>query len=109
MLALRLKGGANGVLDARLNTAIAPSPSRFTSVAAVGGDRRVLGGRHLAQQLQRRLVAGVERPGRELDDVGEQDRHVHLPATASLCLRQRLPRLQGARAPARARRSGRSG
>ena len=40
------------------------------------GDRRVLGGGDLAQQLQRRLVARLERPGREADDVREQDRDV---------------------------------
>src|SRR3954447_10331045 len=60
------------------------------------GDRPV---GHLAetlQELDRGLVAGLERPGREADEVDEQDPHLLLAAPAPLCLGQRLPDLQRA-------------
>ena len=68
-------------------------------------DRRVLCGRHPAQQLQRRLVAGVERPGGEADDVGEQDRDVKPCRGRVPGLRPAPATLEGRPAPARERRS----
>jgi hypothetical protein len=62
--------------------------------ALVARDRVLLGLSDLAQQLQRRIVAGLERPGREADKIGEEDDHVGRPAAATLRLRERLPGLQ---------------
>ena len=53
---------------------------------------------HLAQQRERRIVAGVERPGREVDEIGEDDRQLRGPATAPLRLGDVLPDLQRAQA-----------
>jgi hypothetical protein len=94
-LALCQKSGVNrviGVAKDRHGAVAEP----FDQAAPMPGDRRVLGCGDLAQQLQRRLVARLERPGREADDVGEQDRDVELPATPALRLGKGLPRLQGA-------------
>ena len=69
------------------------------------GDRRVLGGGDLAQQLQRRLVARLERPGREADDVGEQDRDVEPCRDPGPAPRKAPATLAGRPARARERRS----
>ena len=51
-----------------------------------------------AQQLQRALVAGLQRPRGEADEVGEEDRQLALAVAAALRLRERLPQLQRAEA-----------
>src|SRR3954447_13516180 len=73
-------------------------PQPLHEAPAVRGDRGVLVRTHSAQQLECRFVADLERPGREVDQVGEEDRHVALTAAASLHLRQRLPYLHGTEA-----------
>ena len=67
---------------------------RLDHLAAVVGHRLLGGVVHVAEQLDDRLVAGLQRPGREVDQVGEQDRHVHLAAAPALGLGDRLPHLQ---------------
>ena len=52
----------------------------------------------LPQQVHGLLVAGVERPVREADQVGEQDGHLPLAAAAALGLGERLPHLERAEA-----------
>src|SRR3712207_7337649 len=44
------------------------------------------------QQLDRRVVAGLERPCGELDEVGEQDRQLVVALAAALRLGHALPR-----------------
>ena len=58
------------------------------------GDRLLLGGAYLSQQLDRRLVAGLERPVGEADQVGEQDRDVRRAPFPLPRVRERLPCLE---------------
>ena len=51
-----------------------------------------------AQQLQRERVPRLERPLREVDEIGEHDRHLAVAVAAALRLREPLPQLQGAKA-----------
>jgi hypothetical protein len=50
----------------------------------------------VAQELDRRLVAGLQRPVGEVDEVGERDCELGLAPAAPLRLGDRLPHLQGA-------------
>jgi hypothetical protein len=45
----------------------------------------------LAQQLKSRLVAGIQSPGGEADQVGEEDGNVYSAATETLRSRESLP------------------
>ena len=79
-------------------------------LAAARAYLRLDGGADLAQQGHRLGVAGVERPGGEVREVGEDDRQLAVAAAATLGLGQTLPHLQrahpdlaqGARQPAAA-------
>jgi hypothetical protein len=71
-----------------------PVAEALDDLALALGHRRLDRRRHLPQQPQRRLVARLQRPAREADQVGEQDCDVDLTATAVLGLRQPLPPLQ---------------
>jgi hypothetical protein len=70
-----------------------PVPEPLDEAAPVLRDRSVLGAGDLTQELEGRLVTGLERPRRELHDVGEQDRDVDRPPAPPLGLGERLPRL----------------
>ena len=83
--------GAAGFGEGRHQAVAEPLGDR----AAVQHDRRIDRVGDLAQQLERGLVAGLERPAGEIAQVGEQDRHVHLPPAPALGLGQRLPHLEG--------------
>ena len=93
------------------NTDIAPSPSRLTRLppwSEIASSSTV---GHLAQELEGRLVARLERPRRELHDVGEQDRDVHrplgpgpVPRRAPATLAAHPARARAPRSAARARR-----
>ena len=65
-------------------------------LAVAPADRGLLLRADLAQQVERGLVARLQRPVREVHEVGEQDRDVGVAAPAPLGLGQRLPELQGA-------------
>ena len=62
--------------------------------ALVLGDRRLHDGSHLAQQLEHGRIAGVQRPRREPDEVGEQQRQLAIAAATAGRLRDRLPHLK---------------
>ena len=59
---------------------------------------------HPAQQPQRCLVAGLQRPFRESDEVGEHDGHLGVDRAAGHLLGQRLPDLQARQADLPGRR-----
>jgi hypothetical protein len=63
-------------------------------LAAVLSDRRLDRVGDVAEKLQGRLVARIDRPGRELDEVGEDDRAFDVAPAAALGLAQRLPDLE---------------
>ena len=67
-------------------------------VAAMTADAGFLGDTDLPQQLQRRLVARGERPRREVDEIGEKNRHLAITAPAPLSLGHCLPDLERAEA-----------
>ena len=58
-----------------------PSPRRFTTLPVLR-DRRLDRDAHLAQKLHSGLVAGLERPLREVDQSVEDDRQVGGPVSA---------------------------
>ena len=64
----------------------------FYSLALSEDGKRVIGGG------QDRVVAGAQRPGGELDQVREDDRHLLAAAPAAARLRERLPDLHRAEA-----------
>ena len=57
-------------------------------------DRRLDDDADLAQQREHGCVTSAERPAREADQVGEQQRELVLAGAAAGALRQRLPHLQ---------------
>ena len=57
-------------------------------------DRRLDGLAHIAQQIERGVVARLERPVREVGEVGEDDRKLPLAPPAALRLREPLPELE---------------
>jgi hypothetical protein len=65
-------------------------------LAVVRLDRRLDCLAHVAQQLDRGIVARLQRPFREVDEVGEDDGLLDLSAATSLRLRDRLPDLERA-------------
>ena len=58
------------------NTAMMPVAHPLDDVPAGVEQRRLDGPRHLAQQREGRVVAGLQRPRREADQVGEDQRHL---------------------------------
>src|ERR1035437_4618605 len=56
-------------------------------------DRGLDGVADVTEQGDGGTVAGLERPGRKAGEVGEEDRHVEVPATAAVVLGEALPGL----------------
>ena len=91
-----------------------PVAEPLHDLAAVGAHRRLDRVADVAQQVERRLVAGPHRPVREVDQVGEDDRQLAsrraAPAPRSApprpAARSAPPRAAGSAAPRSARRSG---
>ena len=90
-----------GVLEDRHQ----PVAEALDDLAAARADLRLDRGADLAQQRHGLGVAGVERPGREVREVGEDDRQLAVAAAAALGLGEALPHLQRAH-PDLAQRAG---
>ena len=72
-----------------------PVAEPLDDLAPMRGHRRLDRPGDLAQQLERDVVAGLQRPVREAHEVGEHDRQPIVAELAAGAVRDHLPHLQG--------------
>jgi len=92
---LGVEGGRHG-LGGVVEHGHDPVAQPLDDLAASGEERALDGVAHGAQQFQRRLVAGLQGPGGEAHEVGEDDGDVAVAPATSGRLGDRLPDLERA-------------